>query len=274
MFFKIKQGILIASLTNKALAMTVHTYIHLLEPWLLPPGNVILTAFIGFGIYWHSRKTGYLLILISILMLWLASAPIVAYNLIDNLQNQYGILKLTALNPQDLNTAIVVLGGGDAIRVEQNHKHTVSNATFNRIRYAAELQKKMNTPIIVSGGSDGSKDTEADLMANTLHDDFNITNVIKENKSKNTAEEGKLLSGLIKNYKFKKIILVTNAWHMPRSVYIFKRAGINVIPAPMGYEVYDHQYTALSFFPDIHALNTTCIVMHEWIGLLWYYFYY
>lgn len=253
-------------------AMTTFAIYHYLEPWLLPPGFNILIAIVGLCVYWYFRLVGKLLILASLISLWLASAPIVAYHLIEILQNQYPTLSLNTLNDPTTRGVIVVLGGGDAINVEQGIKHTVSEVTLSRVRYAAYLHKKLNLPIIVSGGSsNGSRDTEADLMIAALQDNFNITNAIKEDKSINTAEESQFLVALLKQHHFDIVYLVTNAWHMPRSVYIFKHEGIKVIPAPMGYEVYDHHYSLLSYFPNVQALYATSIAMHEFIGLCWYY---
>ncbi len=240
---------------------------HYLSPWILPPGLNILLAIIGLFFYWRKPLLGKIFILSAILSLWLASMPIVAYNLIEVLQNQFPKLSLSH-NEVNKHAAIVVLGGGDAIHVEQNNKHTVSDSTFNRIRYGAYLHKITNLPIIVSGGTDGYKDTEADLMSATLVNDFGISNIIKEDKSHNTAEESQFLVPIFKKYQFNTIYIVTNAWHMPRSVLNFvKQDNITVIPAPMGYEVYDHHYTLLSFLPNIHALDTTTIALHEFIGM-------
>ncbi len=250
------------------------TFSHYLNPWILPPGLNIVLAILGIFFYWQRPMLGKIFIITAIASLWLASMPIVAYNLIEILQNQFPTLYLNHHNASNKHTAIVVLGGGDAIHVEQHHKHTVSDATFNRVRYAAYLHHITNLPIIVSGGTDGSKDTEADLMSDTLRNDFGITAMIKEDKSHNTAEESEFLAPIFKQYQFNTIYLVTNAWHMPRSMLNFKKHHtITVIPAPMGYEVYDHRYSILSFLPNIHALDTTTIALHEFIGICGYYLY-
>jgi len=251
--------------------MSMYLISHYITPWILPPGLNILLAIIGIFFYWRKPILGKIFVFTAIISLWLASMPIIAYNLIDILQNQFTRLYLNHYEPNK-HAAIVILGGGDAIYVEQDNKHTVSDSTFNRIRYAAYLHKNTNLPIIVSGGTDGSKDTEAELMSDTLINDFGIKNVIKEDKSHNTAEESQFLVPIFKKYQFDTIYLVTNAWHMPRSMLNFtKRNNITFIAAPMGYEVYDHRYTILSFLPNIHALDTTAIAFHEFIGICWYY---
>jgi uncharacterized SAM-binding protein YcdF (DUF218 family) len=251
--------------------MTIAYLSQLIKPWLLPPGFCILLGVIGLLSLAFWRKTAIFLLILSVVSLWLFSMPLFAYKLIAVLQNQYPLLQSTKLL-NDPASAIVVLGGGDTIDVVYGNKHTVSDTTFHRLRYAAYLYKNTPLSIIVSGGSaNGATDTEADLMKNTLKDDFNIDKVIKEDKSNNTAEESKYLMPILQQYHFKHIYLVTNAWHMPRSVYAFSGTDIDVIPAPMGYAKYVPDYhSALTYLPSIDALNTTSIALHEFIGLFWY----
>jgi len=252
--------------------MTTYIFSHYLTPWFMPPGVQILLAIVGIILFRVRPLLSKILFVISISTLWLASAPIVAYNLLDILQNEYSVLPLQSLNsPYFTHSAIVVLGGGDDTNVEQGNIHTVSETTLNRLRYAAYLVKKTHLPLIVSGGREnGSVESEADLMAKTMQDDFAISTAMKEDKSMNTAEESVYVAALLKQYQLNGIYLVTNAWHMPRSMMSFERAGIQVIPAPMGYKVYDHHYTLLSYLPNVQALEATNVALHEWIGMIWY----
>lgn len=128
-------------------------------------------------------------------------------------------------------------------------------------------------PIIVSGDKSDSSDT-ADLMSIVLQINFNAQINLKKDKGLNTADESKLIAPLLKQQGFHHIYLVTNAWHMPRSVYIFKHAGIDVIPAPMGYIKGQDNYSYKSFMPNVEALFASSVAIHEFIGLAWYHLYY
>lgn len=251
--------------------MTIYAILPFIRPWFLPPGLNILLAIVGFCCYLHSQRLGKLLLVVSFISLWLCSAPIFSYNLIEILQNKYPSLALTALDQPPAHSAIVVLGGGDFISIELGNKLVVSDLDLNRLRYAVFLHKKTRLPLVVSGGHEaGASQTEADLMLQTLKDTFGVEAMLKEDKSNNTADEAKFLAPILKQKSIEVVYLVTNAWHMPRSVYSFREAGIQVIPAPMGYEVYDHHYTILSYLPDLHALAATSIAIHEFAGLLYY----
>lgn len=250
--------------------MATNIVSHYLAPWFLPPGLHILIASLGIALYRLWPTTSKILIIVSIISLWLASAPIVAYSLIESLQNRYPSLQHTPLIQPFSHAAIVVLGGGSDVSVERNRR-VVSEITFSRLRYAAYLHKTIHLPLIVSGGKASiASDSEADLMLQTLQNDFHIPFALKEDKSFTTADESKLLAPILKQHHFDGVYLVTNAWHMPRSVESFTRAKIALIPAPMGYQVYDHHYTLLSYLPNIHALEASTIAMHEYIGLVWY----
>jgi len=251
--------------------MTFLTILPYLRPWLMPPGINILLALIGFSLYFYRRQLGKIFLFLSFISLWLCSAPIFSYHLLEILQNKYPTLTLNSLAQLPAHGAIVILGGGNLISVELGNKPSLSDTSFNRVRYAAFLYHKTKLPLIVSGGREpGARHSEAELMLQTLRESFHITTAIQEDQSHNTADESKFLAPLLKQQGFDVVYLVTNAWHMPRSVYIFQKEGIRVIPAPMGYQVYDHPYTLLSFLPDMHALAATSIAIHEFIGLIWY----
>lgn len=254
--------------------MTVYSITHQIQPWILPPAINLLLGLVGFILWRRWETTGKMLVTLAFVSLWFLCTPIIAYQLVDYLQNQYPVLQPDALPKHNTSDVIVVLGGGERIEMEYDKKHTVSDVTLHRVRYGAFLHNKTHMPIIVSGGNSESTHSEADLMSKVLQDDFNIQVKLKEDKSYNTAEESRLIAPLLKQHGFNNVYLVTNAWHMPRSVYIFKKAGIHVIPAPMGYITHAHDYSYKSFIPAVQALYISSIAIHELIGLVWYHFYY
>ncbi|MEJ5173392.1 MAG: YdcF family protein, partial [Hydrogenothermaceae bacterium] len=69
---------------------------------------------------------------------------------------------------------------------------------------------------------------------------------------------------------FKSIILITSAYHMPRSVLTFKEAGLTVIPYPTDFKM-DKRYTIYSYFPKMNVLQDSTKAIREYIGLVGYY---
>lgn len=239
-----------------------------IEPWLFPPGVNILLIFFGIVMSYFKPRTGQLCLLLGFISLWLLSTPWFAYRLVNLLEIQYPLL--TQQSPLK-QSAIVVLGGGDITEVEYNNKHSVSDATLHRLNYAAYLAHKLKLPIVVSGGKlPGTTISEADLMATYLHKYFNIKDVIQDDNGNTTAEEARYIKVLANLHRYQTLYLVTNAWHMPRTMYAFACTRLNIIPAPMGYYDYVSGNSIISMMPSKDALVASATAFHEGIGLIWY----
>ncbi len=63
------------------------------------------------------------------------------------------------------------------------------------------------------------------------------------------------------------VLLVTNDWHMARSVKQFENAGFTVIPAPMGF-IQPPQNPLMDYLPSASALGQTQLILKEWLGRL------
>ncbi len=65
--------------------------------------------------------------------------------------------------------------------------------------------------------------------------------------------------------------LVTHFWHMPRSVAAFHAAGLEVVPAPMGFFGPKPSHRGvLAVLPRTEPLCFSGAALHEWVGRLWY----
>jgi len=69
---------------------------------------------------------------------------------------------------------------------------------------------------------------------------------------------------------YQRIILVTSALHMRRSVKCFERGEIKIIPAPVNYILGKEPLNILDFLPHAGALSNSFYAIHEWIGLIYY----
>jgi uncharacterized SAM-binding protein YcdF (DUF218 family) len=65
-------------------------------------------------------------------------------------------------------------------------------------------------------------------------------------------------------------LLVTSAWHMPRSVGIFRRAGFSVVSYPVGYLTFGDGRDLHMTYDALDAFARFDAAAHEWIGLLAY----
>ena len=247
---------------------------HLFQPWILPPGINLLLAVIGYLIFQYSKPIGKCIITLACVSLWLFCTPLIAQLLINHLQNQYPVLYISQLSTQN-SSAIIVLGGGHEVSVEYKDGYVLCDDTEDRLHYAAYLYHKTHFPIIVSGGAaDKSTPSEAELMRKDLKNYFNITSVLKEDKSTDTKDEANLMVQILKDHHIKIAYLVTNAWHMPRAMYAFNYAfantSIKIIAAPTGYIGFTPNQGIMHYLPAYKALDISATAMHEYVGILAY----
>jgi uncharacterized SAM-binding protein YcdF (DUF218 family) len=235
---------------------------------LLPPLNLVIPAVVGLLLRRRWPRTGLTLGLASLALLLVFSTRAGAYLLLRPLEN------LTAPLTQEATAgaqAIVVLGGGRiSASPEEGGHDSVNPQTLARLRYAARLQRTTGLPLLVSGGKpDGAAESEAQLMARSLRDDFAVPVRWLEQDSDNTAENAFYSKRQLQHDGVTRVLLVTDAMHMPRAQAIFERAGMDAVAAPTRF-LRDERFSAIYFVPDGEGLKRSHYALHEWLGLLWY----
>lgn len=241
---------------------------------LTPPGIVVV--FIVFG--WLARRrwryVGAVALWAGIILLWVFSVPVTGYALLDVLEaSAVALPNVEAATTRDAD-AIVVLGGGRDADQPQYGGDTVGSFTLERLRYAARLQRATGLPVLVSGGTVfGHRVPEAELMRETLAQDFHVSATWVEARSRNTEENALYSRAILQAAGKKKVWLVTDAWHMPRAIRAFRHAGIDAMMAPTGFTGGGDR-TLLDYLPSSRGLFLSGLAMHEYLGLLWYRWHY
>ncbi|MBI5331404.1 MAG: YdcF family protein [Betaproteobacteria bacterium] len=233
--------------------------------FLLPPLNLLIIGGIGFYLLLRKRpRPGKTLIALSLAGLWILSMPVVAKRYQESL---YPPFKPAAAHEAD---AIVILGGGRNKDDLEYGGDTPSGATLERLRYGAYLSRRLNKPILVTGGKPtGGTTTEAGIMAQVLADEFRTPARWVEAAADNTFENASLSARMLRQDGITRIYLVSHAWHLARAIPQFERQGLRVIPAGINY-MPRGDLTPLHFIPNAGALQDSAFATHEWIGLLWY----
>lgn len=237
---------------------------NLVSAFLLPPLNLLLVAALGLLLWKKRPRIARILLTASIALLWLLSTPFCAEMLLQQLEGKpYNV----DLRPAQ---AIVVLGGGTYFHAPEYGGDTISDASLQRVRYAAKLYRDNGLPILVSGGKPlGNTLSEAQQMKRVLVEEFQVPVMWTEDASDNTQKNALASRRLLARSSINRIALVTHAWHMPRAAAAFKAAGFEVIPAPTAYTT-RYQLDLLAFIPNAGALHDSKIFMHEVIGIFWY----
>ena len=221
-------------------------------------------------------------VLLALAVLWIAGNHWVATGLARSLEWRY-----TPLDPVPEAPAIVVLGGGTQASIAPRPIVEV-NGAGDRVIYAAWLyQQGLSENILVSGGripflSAGLSelDTPAHEMAFLL-EMLGVPRdaIILEAESLNTYENAVNSRQILNGEGIQRIILVTSAMHMPRSVNLFEAQGFEVIPAPVDYRVTQSDWTMSEFnafnftlrlLPGADNLALTSRVLKEYFGMLFY----
>ncbi len=145
----------------------------------------------------------------------------------------------------------------------------------DRIIAAAALARRYpNARVVFSGGSANliSNDAREADYAGAIFESLGIakSRLIMERQSRNTQENAEFSKALVAPKAGERWLLVTSAFHMPRSVGLFRKAGFDVEPYPVDWRVggRDDLFTFTSIAVD--GLARTDLAVREWMGLLAY----
>jgi len=241
---------------------------NIVSAFMLPPLDFLLPAAAGWMMRKRWPRLGAALFFSSLLMLLALCTQAGARLIAAPLEQRAAPL----VSPRSTNAqAIVVLGGGRTKNAREYGGDDVPSLhTLGRLRYAARLHRETGLPLLVTGGMpDGAATSEAALMARTLREDFAVPVRWLEQASDNTAQNAQFSAALLRRADITRILLVTDALHMPRSQMIFMQTGLQVTPAPTNFSV-NGNLSPIDFVPNGGALEMSHFALHEWIGLLWY----
>ncbi|MEB2624924.1 YdcF family protein [Pseudomonas sp. YuFO8] len=242
---------------------------------LMPPGVLILLLVLAW--WWRRsrpRLAGWCFAL-GVGGFWLMSLPVMV-------QWGAGLLEREAPLPRDewatlaqRADAIVVLGAGRERGDLAWGSDQPTGMALERERYAARLAKASGLPILTSGGLHyGSPPTEAKMMADSMRDDFGVAVRWQEGQSRTTWENATFSAEVLLPEGIKRVVVVTQAWHMPRAVWSFQKAGFEVVPAPVGFLSVDNAEPLGGWMPELKAIWRSGQLLNEAAGQVAYRLFY
>jgi uncharacterized SAM-binding protein YcdF (DUF218 family) len=171
---------------------------------------------------------------------------------------------------------IVVLGGSINPELSAAHGVTVFRGAVDRLVAAAELAHRYpQARIVFSGGSANLVSSDAEKEADYAVSVFEHLGIPKqrvtiERLSRNTRENAEFSKALVSPKTGERWLLVTSAFHMPRAVGVFRKAGFAVEPYPVDWHTGARaDFLAFPMFA-VDGLRHTDIAMREWMGLAAY----
>ncbi|KQZ96532.1 hypothetical protein ASD64_17110 [Mesorhizobium sp. Root157] len=177
--------------------------------------------------------------------------------------------------PPDTVNGIVVLGGGFEGAINLARGGYDLNRAGDRFVEAAVLARRYpSAKIVVSGGLgsmllDGEEDaTTAARLLTALG--VAPDRLILEGKSRDTYENALFARELVAPKAGETWLLVTSAFHMPRSMALFAKVGFTVVPWPVDYRTSGREGVGLFTDNTADSLQNTTMAIREWIGLVAY----
>ena len=209
------------------------------------------------------------LVLVGLCVCTLAVLPVGKWALVP-LENRYANVSLP-----DKIDGIILLTGDENATVSEARRLPIAGYATQRYVHVARLAKRYpDAKIIVVGDtrpSYPSGTVTTKMIAQSVLKSIGVpeNRVVFEEQSRNTHENAMLATRLINSGSGKSWVLVTSAFHMPRSVLSFMKSGMQVVPSPSDYytegEIRFSLYTHMS--QNLQYLN---VAAHEYYGLLAY----
>jgi len=222
---------------------------------------------------------GLLLVIVGLLLLWLtarhktgralATAGAAVLLLSSWYPTSQWMLALLNRRPALLDPAsagarwVVVLAAGYQTRTTVPATSRLNNATLERLIEGIRVYRKLpGSKLIMSGRGDSAGPSEAAVMQEAAEAlGVPAADIAQEGESDDTPDEARLIRPMVGG---DRIVLVTSAVHMERSVRLFEKQGMTVVPAPAGF--FPDSFDPL---PNSERMKWIEGAEHEGLGLLW-----
>lgn len=170
--------------------------------------------------------------------------------------------------------AIILLGGATSARVSTARRVAeITDAGDRLVETLWLAQRYPDARIVLTGGVAAvtpGAETEATTMQRLLLQ-FGIEpkRLVLEEAARNTDENAGNTRSLLGSNPG-TVILVTSAFHMPRSMGLFRKVGIEALAWPTDYRSTGQEWFGLDIAEPVSNMETTSIALKEWIGLAVY----
>jgi uncharacterized SAM-binding protein YcdF (DUF218 family) len=249
----------------------------LIPLFIYPLGFSCLLLIITLVLWWKFPRFVPIPIALALIVLLLAGNGWIANAIVQSLEWQN--------IPQELpNADAIVLLGGATKSANTPRPMVDINEQGDRVNYAAKLYRDGKAPLIIAAGGRvawrGGGRSEATDMAELLMT-MGVPNsaIAQETESLNTYENAVNVKVILVTKNIKKVLLVTSALHMPRSLAVFQKQEIDAIAAPTDFMVSEQELAepnasleafTLNLLPDVDRLEKTTKAMKEYVGTLIY----
>jgi uncharacterized SAM-binding protein YcdF (DUF218 family) len=215
------------------------------------------------------------LIVAPLLLLSVLGAPVISDHLMRSLEDRFSYRSNKECPKAD---AVFVFGGMLGPRSHQG-ADIEWNEAIKRFDRAVELYKTGTARVLVLSGGAGTYEggpNEGELLKKkALALDVPDSAVIVTRRTANTEEEANAISQLVAWKHWRRVLIVTSAYHMPRAMLLSTDCLADLTPIPVAYETPDPglswPYKRPEYFiPQAHGLYVSERALREYMGILVY----
>ena len=244
---------------------------YIIKQLCLPPGSLLLLLLAAWWLRRRMPRVSLLCFVLGVGGLWLMSLPVVVEWTARSLERESPLDEQQWQGLSERADVIVVLGGGREQADPAWTGDQPSATAMERLRYAARLARASGLPVLTSGGLDfGEPPSEAQIMAEVMKRDFGVEVRWQEGESRTTWENARLSARVLLPQGIHRVVLVTQAAHMPRARWSFQRAGFDVVAAPVGYLGVPNGRPLGGWLPESKSVWQSGMLLNEAIGLIAY----
>ena len=234
--------------------------------FLVAPVNLLLVF--ALAAIWFGRRAIATFSIVALLAI--GALPIGAW-MIEPLEDRF------PPPPADMPApyGLIVLGGAIDDEMGLARGQVSLGEGAERLTQTVMLSRRFpDARIVYTGGNNSlhggetSEATDARKLLSALGVD--IKRIAIETKSRNTDENARFTRDMLQPNADQRWLLITSAWHMPRSMGLFRKAGFNLVAFPVDYRstggIGDWQFNN----GPMRGLRIFDLAAHEWTGLFFY----
>ena len=246
----------------------------LLPIFFYPLGLACLLLLLALLLLWKRPRWAAGSIVLALVLLLLGGNEWVSARVVRSLEWQH-----LPPSPVPQAEAIVVLGG--AIQPPNSPRPWIDlTEAGDRVLHGAQLYLAGKAPLLIlSGGritwNEGGPSESADMAELAMAMGVPQSAILEDPTSLNTYENAVNTRAILEAQGINRVLLVTSAMHMPRSLKIFQKQGIEAIPAPTDFQITvdtlqvaqtTWQGRLLSVLPQAEPLYFLTKAIKEYVG--------
>lgn len=251
----------------------------IMSPLLQPALHIALAVIVSFLMLCLGKTKGTKMMLsYAVFVLFVFGIMPTGYNMTVYLESRYSN---TVINDRNPPYGIIVMGGAMNEILTTRYGQVVGYDSLERMTTFLKLARRFehnNTKLVFTGGSaeltqdkDNPSLSESEAAALFfIEQGFPQTRIIYEGDSRTTYENVLNSKALLAPKAPQRWIVITSAFHMPRTQNVFQKMGWHIAPYAVDYRT-DLKYKFMPSLDILKNLNFTQIAIHEWTGNAIYY---